>query len=128
MGGELGAALCEGVQTGSQKNVLRDAAYGLFDDQIHDEAGAGYDGGAEEGGAARIHVRTVAPAFVRSHEFETDFVFEHVRRQIYLDVEGPREGYSHCGIVRSCVSVVRHGVLPPRDDNCQAGNCARVLL
>jgi hypothetical protein len=87
----------------------------LFGHQILDEAGAGDDGGAEDGGAARIHVRTVVPAFFGSHQLETDFVFENVWRRIDLDVQGAPESHSHGCVVWSCVSVVRHGVLPPLD-------------
>ena len=80
-GGDLRPALGEGVEAGSEDDVLADAAAGLFHDQVLDEASTGHDGGAEEARALRVHVRTAAPAFVRGRQPQADLVFEHMRRR-----------------------------------------------
>ena len=43
----------------------------------------------------RIHVRTLAPAFLRGRQLETDLVFEHMRRWVDLDVQGPPKSGPH---------------------------------
>ena len=88
-GGDLRPALGEGVQARSEDDVLADTVAGLFHDQILDEAGTGHDGGAELARGMRIHVRTATPAFVRGRQPQANFVFEHMRRRIDLDVQWP---------------------------------------
>jgi hypothetical protein len=75
--------------------VASTAAARLFDNQILDEASTGYDGGAEEARGVWVHVRAAAPAVVRSNQLEANFVFEHMRRRIDLDVHGPPQGDPH---------------------------------
>ncbi len=43
----------------------------------------------------RVHVGTAAPAVVRGRQPQADLVFEHVRRRIDLDVQGPPQGDPH---------------------------------
>ena len=112
MGGWLRPSLGEGVQPRSEDDVLPDTTGNLFRDEVLDEAGASQDGGAE-GPCERAHIRTAAPSFVWSSQLEADFVFEHVRRRIDLDVQGPPQGNAYCRAVWFRLRLFRHGI-PPR--------------
>jgi len=79
-------------------------------DEIFDEAGAGHDGGAE-GPRERAHVRTAAPSVVWSHELQSDFVFEHVRRQIDFYVQRPPQGDPHRRVVWRHHMLIMHDIL-----------------
>jgi hypothetical protein len=98
-GGHLRSALGEGVQARPEEDVLADAAAGLFDHQILDEARAGQDGGAEGAGEGGLHVRPVAPPVVRGGQAQAHHVFEDVRRRIDLHVQGPPQGDPHRRVV-----------------------------
>jgi hypothetical protein len=93
--GDLWPALGERVHARSENDVLVDPVAGLFFDQVLDEAGAGDDGRAEEACGVRVHVRAAAPAIVWGNQPEANFVLEHVRRRIELEVHGPPQGHSH---------------------------------
>jgi hypothetical protein len=105
-GDDLRPALGEGVQAGSENDVLPDAAAGLLHDQILDEAGAGHDGGPEEGRELRVHVQAVAPAVVGGRQPQADLVLEHVRRRIHQDVQGPPQRDPHRRAVRRHVVLI----------------------
>jgi len=105
-GGNLRSALGEGVKTSPKDNTLTDAATRLFRDEILDEARPGHDGSAKEPREPRVHVRAMAPPAFWGHQLETDFIFEHVRRRIDLDVRGPPQGHPHrCAVRRYAVLI-----------------------
>jgi hypothetical protein len=54
----------------------------------------------------RVHVRTTSPIVVRRYQLHPDFVFEHMRRWIDLNVHGPPQGDSHRRTVRRRGSVI----------------------
>jgi hypothetical protein len=114
-GGDLRPALGEGVQAGSEDRVLGDAAASLFHNQILDEASTGHDGGAERPGEVRVHVGAAVPVLVRSRQPQPNFVFEHVRRRVDLDVHRPPQGDPHRRAVWRRGSLIMHDVLFPFD-------------
>jgi hypothetical protein len=87
--------LGKGVEAGAENNVLIDTAAGLLRDQILDKAPPGDDGGAENAGEVRVHIGAAAPAIIRGDQPEADFITQHMRRGIDLDVQRPPQGYAH---------------------------------
>ena len=95
-GGELGTALGERVEAGTEEDDLRDAGGELLADQILDEARSGHHRCAETTGEGRIHVGPLAPRRVGRDELQAERVFEHVRRSVDLDMErSPQRGTGH---------------------------------
>jgi len=56
----------------------------------------------------RVHVWTAPPAFIRSRQLEANFVFEHMRRRVELDVHGPPQGHPHRRAVRRRRCFIMH--------------------
>jgi hypothetical protein len=94
-GGDPGAALGEGVQAGSEDDVLADAVAGLFHYEVLDETGPGHGGCPGTAGGIPVHVRAAAPAVVRGHQPQADLVVEHMRRRVDPEVHGPPQGDPH---------------------------------
>ena len=92
----------------------------LVRDQILDEARTRHDGGAEEAREVRVHVRALAPAFVRGDQPQPDLVFEHMRRRIDLDMQGPPQGDPHGSAVWRGELLIAHAVLAHFDGNWAA--------
>lgn len=99
-GGDVRPTLGEGVQSGSQEDVLVNAPRGLVHDEILHEAGAGRAGGAGAPRGLDVHVRAAAPVLVRGRQPQPDLVVDHMRRRIGLDVQGPPQGDPHGRVVR----------------------------
>jgi hypothetical protein len=84
---------------------------GLFRDEVFDEASTGHDSGTIAARAARVHVRTLPPAIVRPYQPKANLIFDDMRRQIDLHVQGPPKGDSHRRAVRHCRPLAGHGAL-----------------
>jgi hypothetical protein len=78
----LRPALREAVEPGAKNHILGDPAPGLFDDEVFDEARASHNRRAKRTRELRVHVPALTPSFAGSQQFETDRVFEHMRRGV----------------------------------------------
>jgi hypothetical protein len=58
-----------------------------------------------------VHIGAAAPIVVRRRQFEADFVLEHMRRRIHLNVQGAPPRDPHRCAVGRCGSVVLHDLL-----------------
>jgi hypothetical protein len=85
--------LGEGVEPGTEDDVLADAGLGLLGHEILDEAGAGHDRRPDGAGTQRMHVGPVPPVGVGCDQLQADDVHEHVRR---VEVDPPPSRFSSC--------------------------------
>src|ERR1700722_1738786 len=86
VGGDLGLALGEGIQTGAQDDVLANALAGLLGNQILDETSTNDNGRPEPAGAGWVHVRAPPPTVPRCCQLQADLVLAHMGRRGDLDV------------------------------------------
>jgi len=106
--GDLRPALREGVEAGSEDDVLPNTTTSVLRNQILDEASPGNDRRAEEPRAIWVHVRAAAPAVIRIRQFEADLVFQHMRRRVDQHMQRPPEGDPHRRAVRRRCLIVSH--------------------
>jgi hypothetical protein len=107
-GGDLRLSLGEGVETGTQNDVLVHAVIGLLDHQVLDEAGAGDNAGPEPLGAVGIHIWSGTPTVVGSRQPKSDLVLEDVGRRVDLHVHGAPQGDAYGRALRCFPLLVSH--------------------
>lgn len=106
--GNLRPALRKSIQSCSENDVLLDAAAELFHDHVFDEPRPRENRGAEEAREARVHIRPASPVVARGGKREANLIFEHVRRRIDLNVQGPPQSHPYRCAVWSCGFLVSH--------------------